>query len=133
MLKKRFLISWLFSFIGMFGLSMIWHGVILNDFQFISYPKILFFELATIAYLTISFALTFVYTYLSMGIGFRLKGSAMGAAMGFFIYLIAFVLGLSFKGSGTQHVIVDFVWQMFEQGFGGVIISFVYKLAKRQD
>ena len=57
----------------------------------------------------------------------------MGIALGFFIYLIAFVFGISFKGSGTEHVIVDFIWQMIEQGIGGGVIGFVYAMAKRRD
>lgn len=54
-------------------------------------------------------------------------------ALGFFIYLIAFVFGISFKGSGTEHIVVDFAWQMIEQGIGGGVIGFVYAMAKRRD
>ena len=68
-----------------------------------------------------------------MGIGIRLKGFLMGVALGFFIYLIAFVLGVSFKGSGTQHIVVDFLWQMIEQGIGGGVVGTVYMLARRRD
>jgi len=68
-----------------------------------------------------------------MGIGIKLKGSLMGMALGFFIYLIAFVFGVSFKGSGFQHIVVDFIWQMIEQGVGGSVVSAVYLLARRRD
>lgn len=133
MLKKRFIISWFLSSILMFGLAMFWHGVILNDLKFIPTPHTLFYSLAALAYIVIGFTLTFVFTYLSMGIGIRLKGSLMGIALGFFIYLIAFVLGVSFKGSGAQHIVVDFLWQMIEQGIGGGIVGTVYMLARRRD
>jgi len=133
MLKKRFLLSWLLSSILMFALSMFWHGFILNDLKFIPQPHSLFYSLAALAYIVIGFTITFVFTYLSMGIGIKLKGSLMGIALGFFIYLIAFVLGVSFKGAGTQHIVVDFLWQMIEQGVGGGIVGSVYALARRRD
>lgn len=133
MLKKRFLLSWLLSSILMFALSMFWHGIILNDLKFIPQPHALFYSLAGLVYIVIGFTITFVFTYLSMGIGIKLKGSLMGIALGFFIYLIAFVLGVSFKGGGAQHIVVDFLWQMIEQGVGGGVVGSVYALARRRD
>ncbi len=113
--------------------SYLWHGVLLNDLFYIPEPEGLFYGLAILTYLVIGFVLTFVYTYLSMGIGLKMKGGLMGLAIGFFIYLIAFVLGVSFKSSGTEHIVVDFLWQMIEQGFGGSLVGLVYKLAERRD
>jgi hypothetical protein len=133
MLKRRFIVAFLFSTFVMMGLSFIWHGVMLNDLIYIPSPHYLFYSLAILAYLFIGFCLTFVFTYLSMGIGIKMKGSLMGLALGFFIYLIAFVLGVSFKGSGTEHVVVDFLWQMIEQGIGGSVVGGVYALARRRD
>lgn len=133
MLKKRFVISWILSSLLMFALSLFWHGILLNDLKFITIPPQLFYSLAVLAYIVIGFALTFTYTYLSMGIGLKLKGSLMGMALGFFIYLIAFVLGVSFQGGNSNHLVVDFIWQMIEQGFGGSIVGAVYLLARRRD
>ncbi len=114
--------------------SLIWHGVILNDLNFIPKPAHIFYSLFTLTYVVIGFALTFVYNYLSMGIGLKLKSSIIGVTMGFFIYLIAFVLGVSFKGNGgTPHVLMDFIWQMLEQGAGGSVIGLIYMLARRRD
>jgi hypothetical protein len=133
MLKRRFFVAWIFSAIAMMGLSLFWHGIVLNDLIYIPKPHALFYALAFLAYTVIGFALTFVFTYLSMGIGIKMKGSLMGLAMGFFIYLVAFVLGISFKGNGTEHVVVDFMWQMIEQGLGGGVIGSVYMLARRRE
>lgn len=113
--------------------SYLWHGVILNDLIHVPKPYFLFYSLSLLVYAVIGFILTFVFNYLSMGIGLKMKGSLMGMALGFFIYLIAFVFGVSFKGSGTEHVVVDFIWQMVEQGLGGSVVAFVYFLAKRRD
>lgn len=132
-MRKRFFASWALSTIAMAGLSWAWHGFILNDLLFIPRPVELFYGLALLTYVAIGFVLTFAYTYLSMGIGIRLKGFFMGLALGFFLYLVAFVLGVSFKGSGTPHVVVDFLWQMVEQGVGGAIVALVYALAHSHD
>jgi len=133
MLKKRFFVAWGFSTAVMMLLSYLWHGVVLNDLIYVPRPYFLFYSLALLVYIVIGFTLTFVFNYLSMGIGIKMKGSLMGMALGFFIYLIAFVLGVSFKGSGTEHVVVDFLWQMLEQGVGGSVVGFIYFLAKRRD
>lgn len=133
LLRKRFFIAWGLSTLVMLTCSYVWHGVVLNDLIFIPRPVELFYGLAVLAYLVIGFALTFVYNYLSMGIGLRMKSGFMGVAMGFFIYLIAFVLGVSFGGEHSSHIFVDFAWQMIEQGIGGGVIGFVYFLSRRHD
>jgi len=133
MLKKRFFVAWGLSVLVMMAVSFLWHGVILNDFIHVPKPYALFYSIAALTYLLIGFVLTFVFTYLSMGIGIKMKGGLMGLALGFFIYLIAFVFGVSFKGSGAEHVVVDFAWQMIEQGIGGGVVGFVYEMAKRRD
>lgn len=117
----------------MMAVSYLWHGVLLNDLLFIPQPAELFYSLAVLTYILIGFVLTFVYNYLSMGIGLRMKSSFMGVALGFFIYLIAFVLGVSFSGGDTTHVMIDFLWQMIEQGIGGSVVGFVYLMARRHD
>ena len=49
----------------------------------------------------------------------------------FFLYLIAFVLGVSFSSdSALEHVIVDITWQMIEQSFGGLLIGYLYHVYK---
>ncbi len=133
LLRKRFFIAWSLSTVVMLFVSYLWHGVMLNDLIFIPQPAELFYGLALLAYIVIGFAITFVYNYLSMGIGLRMKSSLVGIALGFFIYLIAFVLGVSFTGNQRSHIVVDFVWQMIEQGIGGTVIGFVYFMARRYD
>lgn len=133
MFRKRFLFAWGLSSFAMMLLSYIWHGLLLNDLMHVPSPHALFYILAVGVYIMIGFSITFIYTYLSMGIGVRMKGSLMGIASGFFIYLIAFVFGISFKGSGTEHVVADFLWQMIEQGVGGAVVGAVYALARRRD
>ena len=57
----------------------------------------------------------------------------MAAAIGFFVFLLIFVLGMSFTKPGMMHVVVDILWQMFEQGMGGLAVSLgvIYDMHKR--
>ncbi len=129
--SKHFFISWILASVIMFALSFVWHGFILNDFESISYSMGLFYALASVVYLVIGFVLTFVYAYIGAEESKTFKGLLVGGALGFFIYLIAFTLGVSFKSNGMEHIVVDFVWQMAEQGIGGALVAFIYVVAAR--
>jgi len=62
-----------------------------------------------------------------------MKHVSVGVFAGFLIYLIAFVLGVSFNKGGLEHVILDFTWQMIEQAVGITFISVFYSLSYRYD
>ncbi|NND94140.1 MAG: hypothetical protein HKN45_04695, partial [Flavobacteriales bacterium] len=108
----------------MFGLSYLWHGVLLNDYIHIKYPMWLYFLLSGIVYLVIGLVMTYLYHYTHTK-NVKYKGALIGAALGFFIYLIAFVLGVSFNQPSFSHIVVDFIWQMLEQGIGGSVVGFI--------
>lgn len=132
MKRPGFLISWVLGALAMFGASVLWHGVLLNDLLDISYPLSFFLTLCGIVYLVVSFVLAFAFEYLRVGEAFIPKGIGLGSILGFFLYLIAFTIGVSFQGHGTEHIVVNFVWQMIEQGFGGAVIGFVLLLDHRR-
>lgn len=127
MFRARFFISWIFSGIVMFSLSYLWHGVILNDFERLTYPRATFLTLATIVYLGISLALTTLNTFFEINKKPIFKGLILGLVLGFFIYLIAFVLGISFNSTPKfEYIALDVAWQMFEQGLGGLVCGLVF-------
>ncbi|MFZ5553457.1 MAG: hypothetical protein ACOZCO_10100 [Bacteroidota bacterium] len=133
MTVKRFVISVLVSALIMFILSFSWHGLILNDFKKISLDFNLFIVLAAIAYIAIGAALNFVMYYLETGDNLFGKPLLAGAALGFFIYLVVFVMGLSYHVRGLEHIVIDFGWQMVEQALGGVTVAFCYRVYHRMD
>lgn len=133
MSPKRFVISWLLSTFFMLVLSFIWHGLVLNDFRNISYNFQFFIALTTLVYLLIGFILNVLLNYLKFdenGFGKRMM---LGAAFGFFIYLIVFTMGISYHHRGLEHVVIDFSWQMIEQGFGALVVSFCLRVFTRID
>jgi len=132
MRPKLFLRSWFLSAVLMFGLSYLWHGVLLNDYARLKVPISVYLGLAGLVYAVIAAILVYLYWYTHTR-NLKYKGLYMGALMGFFIYLIAFVLGVSFNQSSTEHIVVDFVWQMIEQGIGGSLIGLMIKVSTDAD
>lgn len=129
--RKRYYLPWIYSSIFMFGLSFLWHGYILNDFSELPYSIELFFILSGVVYISIGFAITMAAIKLSVHKNKLVNGLLLGSVFGFFLYLIAFVLGVSFsRGSGLEHIMVDIVWQMLEQAIGGGIAGFLYHFYK---
>ena len=113
----------------MYLLSYLWHGVLLNDYENIRIPMWLYFSLSAVVYLVISLVLNLLYRFLHIN-EMSGRGLMIGASLGFFIYLIAFVLGVSFSHFSASHIAVDFFWQMIEQGIGGASLSLMYGFYK---
>jgi len=131
MRKRIFYIAWIVTSIVMFTLSYCWHGLILNDIRNLHYPLEMYLVLASILYLVLGFCIAFLYNYLNFSRNIRFKGSMLGSFVGFFTYLIAFTLGVSFGSSKLEHVMVDFIWQMMEQGTGGLAASAVFTFSAK--
>ncbi|MDA0713864.1 MAG: hypothetical protein O3B83_01240, partial [Bacteroidetes bacterium] len=63
-IKWRWMVRvWGLSTLIMFGLSYLWHGVLLNDYVNIKYPLWLHLMLAGVVYLVIAFVLTYLHQY----------------------------------------------------------------------
>lgn len=135
MSTKRFFFTWIISAIFMFSLSYIWHGIVLNDFEKLNYPKEFFLILASFTYLFIGFVLVKFYESRFLENFFSekqiFKGVVKGAMCGFIFFLIATVVGVSFNtGSGLKNLALDLGWQLFEQGVGGGVVGFLYLLTQ---
>ena len=113
---------------AMYGLSYLWHGVVLNDFLKISYPKDIFLIVAAVVYFGIALFIT-VLSYMMKRLKDSFKYSiAIGAAVGVFMYAIAFLLGISFNAViDPKLILFDLSWQTFEQAFGGLICGWTYR------
>jgi hypothetical protein len=128
---KRFLISWIITSVVMFILFYLWHGIFLNDFSRLSYPKEIFLVFAAITYLIIGFVVVKVFeAKFFEKLFYRrlfLKGLLKGFLCGFMFFIVASVVGVSFNtGTGIKNLLFDLAWQMFEQGIGGIVVSVTY-------
>lgn len=129
LLQRRILVPWIASSLVMLGLSFLWHGLALNDLRDLKIPMGLYGVLSSVVYLLIGLGLTFGmhqalhHQWIGIRQGFPLKGLMFGAIFGFLVYLIAFIFGMSFIDRKVMHILVDVLWQMVEQGLGGLVVS----------
>lgn len=124
----RFYLSWILAAVFMYVAFYFWHGVFLNDLSRISFPKVLFLSLAALVYLVISFIVyrtfesKFLQKYISQPL---LRGVVSGFLIGFILFSLVTVLGISFtKNINFTYIIADCAWQIAEQIIGGLIIGF---------
>lgn len=129
---KRFMLGWIFSSIVMFALSYLWHGVVLNDYSLISYPLGVYLVSAGIVYLVIGFLLNrifiaeFLDRYSTKAVP---RGLLAGVSLGVIVYMVALVVGVTFtKGLDLKYLVLDVIWQAFEQCAGGLVVGLVYLL-----
>ena len=131
MLTKRFFISWIASSLLMFLLSYIWHGIFLTDFSRLSYPKEIFLLIAALVYMIIGFIAAKAIDVKLLDKHFKrkpfLRGAISGAGLGFTLFLISTVVGVSFStGSKLENLLLDVCWQVVEQGAGGLVVGVVH-------
>ncbi len=130
---KRILISTLLAMVVMMILSFVWHGIILNDFKNMTLAMPVFIFLSAIVYFLISLVINFILYKIEFQDHHTSKRILLGGIIGFSIYLIVFILGLSYEERGMKHIISDFGWQMFEQGIGALAVDFCLHIYNRID
>ncbi len=127
---KSFSFSWLLSSLVMFGISYVWHGVILNDLARLSYPKEIYLTGSVITYLILGFLSTKIFLMkFPKNITKKplLRGIISGIMLGIATYVVTLVVGVSFNTTlTTQYILFDLLWQTIEQMLGGITVAFVY-------
>jgi hypothetical protein len=120
-------VSWIIAAVLMYVAFYFWHGVFLNDLNRITFSKGLFLGLAALVYLVISFVLYKTYEskllekYISHPM---LRGIISGFMIGFVLFAVVTVLGISFsKNINVTYILADCAWQIAEQVIGGLIIG----------
>lgn len=127
--SRRYLLPWLISAIVMFGLSYLWHGLLLRDLQELKVPLGLYLGLSGLVYLVVGLVITVLvheairHEWISLKRAFPLNSMLVGSVVGFVVYLLVFILGVSFAGHQMMHIVVDILWQMLEQALGGLMVS----------
>ena len=131
-LNGGFFAAWIISFLVLYAISYLWHGVFLNDLSRVTYPINFFLFFVAIVYFVIAFILTFLTQFLvQLGKNKVKRGIMIGLPMGLFIYLIAFVFGVSFYSNPTfAHIAFDACWQVIEQGFGGMVAGAILSVSE---
>lgn len=113
----------------MYGISYAWHGWVLNDISEMRTGLGLYLSLSGIAYLVIAMGIVLLVHrglaqgWISMKSAFPFKGMLLGAMVGVVVYVLVFISGFSFASHELHHVALDFIWQLVEQGLGGLMVS----------
>ncbi|MDQ3192672.1 MAG: hypothetical protein M3Q58_13850 [Bacteroidota bacterium] len=134
MLSKKIIFSWITSAVLMFSLSYLWHGVVLNDFNKISYSMEVFLSFLSLLYIVLGAVMAFGYSNFGDKKNPFLRGTLIGVAGGFIIFLIVFVLGSSITGQiNPVHATLDLTWQLIEQGVGGFAVAFIFNYIEQRE
>jgi H+/Cl- antiporter ClcA len=115
----------------MYLLSYSWHGIYLNDYDKLNYPKELFLIFAILVYLIIGFVVAKATDFSLLTKYLKKKpivrGVIAGAACGVVLFIMATVIGVSFsKGLEVKNLLFDVSWQMMEQMIGGMVVGIVH-------
>ncbi|MGL4596451.1 MAG: hypothetical protein ACRCYO_02925, partial [Bacteroidia bacterium] len=128
--NKRFFYAWIAASTIMFLGSYLWHGVALNDYERIVYPRGIFMAASAVVYLFVGFLVSKVFTLSFMDSISRhplMRGMLGGLAVGFLVYLITLVAGVGFNtGFDVKFMIMDVAWQCVEQALGGLAVGLVF-------
>jgi len=123
----------LICFFIMFFLSFAVHGIILTDFlKTISYISELdetgFYLLVGSLYFSLAVVLTVIYKiFLKSSKSPVLHGALVGVVFGLLVFILLKLSGLPlFKGN--EHIAFNLFWQLLEQGVGGMVIGYIYKI-----
>lgn len=126
------MLGWIISSLVMFGLSYLWHGLVLNDYELINYPIGIYLVSSGVVYFVIGFLLNRIFVaefldrYSQKAVP---RGIFTGAGLGILVYMIALVVGVTFsKGLELKYMLLDVIWQGFEQCMGGLAVGLVYLL-----
>lgn len=116
----------------MFGVSYLWHGIVLNDFERISYPFEIYLISAGVVYFVLGFLINrifiaeFLDRYSEKAVP---RGLLTGIGMGVIVFMSALVFGVSFSSiTDPVFLLMDFIWQVVEQTVGGLAVGLVYML-----
>ena len=115
---------WIFSAFAsaliMFVLSYVWHGLVLTDIEKLSVPLSNYLILSVCIYFLIGLLMVFLIIKLRKKYHTRYLGLFVGLVVGFLVYSVAITQNAVFHSSQIEHIILDYFWQMTEQGIGGI-------------
>ena len=130
MSAKKFVLAALAGFAVMFGLSTLWHKVIMVNFYGKHYKSIvenvdIIYVLC--GYLVLAYLMSLIYPIGYKGGSPLKEGSRFGVIMGLVMLMPMTIIVL--LGTGiVSHMgaLVDVLWHLIEEGVGGTVIALVY-------
>ena len=137
MFNSRFFLAWLLSALFMYIAFYLFHGVLTNDLLKSSLPKTFFLSVAAVVYLVVAFGMSLLFKSTSLSKSIKkpyMRGLLIGCVTAFFLYGVAFTIGISFSFKTSMiNVAVDVCWQLIEQNIGAFLIVLTHTLFYREE
>lgn len=129
---KIYLFSTLISGLGMWITGGLYHNLILPSINDAIHPHHEGLGITLIAYFILAFLMTHIYSISNTNVDTVIKGIRLGVIIGI---LWVFPHGLTMAGTHETSLVYEFkntLYHLFEQGFGGLIVFYVYDYFKRE-
>lgn len=126
---NRTFLAWAVTSLSMFGLSFLWHNRIRDDF-FDQFQGAIFSPLVYIGGMAIVYG---VLGFIMVSIAYArfnnsrydvpiISGPVMGLISGLVMFIAMIATGTFYQENmGLGQLCIGFVWQLFEQGLGGLL------------
>ena len=128
---KKLLLATLFGGVGMWVLGGLWHNLIMANLYEKTHATHDGVAVLLLANLILALMMSYLYDRISKKGSYIWEGIKFGAFIGL---LWVFPHGLAMVGAHDAsliYLIKNSAWHIVEQGFGGLIIAFVYDKVKR--
>jgi hypothetical protein len=131
MKTKNFILAWFSSFIVCFVLGYLWHDNFMSNFYIENSERLpnpsIDISILSLAYIIITFLMTFLYTNLKKSKRPLLDGLFLGIITGMLWSLPAPLLDVAYGvGVSPSGIFIDSAWQMIEEGLGGVVMAWSF-------
>lgn len=130
---KKLLSAWIVGFLTMYVISIIWYGVIIDNYNSVQFANVLrgadSFSMLniTIGYLLLTLFMAYIYPYGYKGGKYIVEGLRFGLILGLFWALpAAFINSGAYKFPLTA-ALVDAIYHIVEITIGGAVIGHMRK------
>jgi hypothetical protein len=137
MKTKNFILAWLSSFIVCFVLGYIWHDNFMSNFYIENSERLpnpsMNITVLAVAYMIITFLMTFIYTNLKKSRRPLFDGLLLGLITGLLWSLPSPLVDVSYGvGISPGGILIDSAWQMIEEGLGGIVMAWSFQYVSLQ-
>lgn len=137
MKTKNFILAWFASFIICFALGYFWHDNFMSNFYIENSERLpnpsINVGILSIAYIVITFLMTFLFINLKKSGRPLLDGFLLGLITGLLWSLPSPLVDVAFGvGVSPGAIFIDSAWQMLEEGIGGIVMAWSYQYLSLQ-
>jgi hypothetical protein len=132
MKTKNFILAWFSAFVVSFVLGYLWHDNFMSNFYIENSERLpnpsIDISFLAIAYVVITFLMTFLFVNLKKSKHPLLDGLLLGLVTGLLWSLPSPLVDVAYGvGIAPGAIFIDSAWQMMEEGMAGVVLAWSYQ------